>query len=124
MDIFKFVFPDKDSAYITIVLFSSVSSSSKNNMNKHLWFFGKQIEIENGTKLLVIDCEGLDVKKEGTNNIDMNRFTLSVLLSRCLIYNTKYAISENKIEEFSNVPNLSINISKNKNNNLDFGYKL
>ncbi len=54
----------------------------------------------------------------------MNRFTLSVLLSSCLIYNTKYAISENKIEEFSNVPNLSINISKNKNNNLDFGYKL
>ena len=52
----------------------------------------------------------------------MKRFTLSVLLSSCLIYNTKYAISENKIEEFSNVPNLS-NISKDKNNNLDFGYE-
>ena len=54
----------------------------------------------------------------------MKRFTLLVLLSSCLIYNTKYANSQDKIEEFSNMPNLSINISKNKNNNLDFGYKL
>ena len=95
-----------------------------NACTKGLWVWGKPIELENGTKLLVIDCEGLgSVEKDRTNNIDMKIFTLSVLLSSCLIYNTKYAISEDKIEELSNAANLSkrINISKDKNNNLDFG---
>ena len=47
-------------------------------------------------------------------------FTLSVLLSSCLIYNTKHAISEDKIEELSNAANLSkrINISKDKKKNM------
>ena len=50
-----------------------------NACTKGLWVWGKPIELENGTKLLVIDCEGLgSVEKDRTNNIDMKIFTLSV----------------------------------------------
>ena len=65
-----------------------------NACTKGLWVWGKPIDLDNGKKLLIIDCEGLgSVEKDRTHNIDMKIFTLSVLLSSCLIYNTKHAIS-------------------------------
>ena len=96
-----------------------------NACTKGLWVWGKPIDLDNGKKLLIIDCEGLgSVEKDRTHNIDMKIFTLSVLLSSCLIYNTKHAISEDKIEELSNVANLSkrINISKDMKENLKLDY--
>jgi len=96
-----------------------------NACTKGLWVWGRPIDLDNGKKLLIIDSEGLgSVEKDRTNNIDMKIFTLSVLLSSCLIYNTKYAISEDKIEELSNVANLSkrINISKDQKENLKLDY--
>ena len=55
----------------------------------------------------------------------MKIFTLSVLLSSCLIYNTKHAISEDKIEELSNVANLSKRINiHNKYFDKDLLFKL
>ncbi len=97
-----------------------------NACTKGLWVWGRPIPISKNRKLIVLDSEGLgSVEKDRTGNIDMKIFTLSVLLSSCLIYNTKHAISEDKIEELSNAANLSkrINISKDKKKNmqLDFG---
>ena len=97
-----------------------------NACTKGLWVWGRPIPIPGNKKLIILDSEGLgSVEKDRTGNIDMKIFTLSVLLSSCLIYNTKHAISEDKIEELSNAANLSkrINISKEKKKNmqLDFG---
>ena len=97
-----------------------------NACTKGLWVWGRPIPLSQNKKLIILDSEGLgSVEKDRTGNIDMKIFTLSVLLSSCLIYNTKHAISEDKIEELSNVANLSkrINISKDKKKNmqLDFG---
>ena len=97
-----------------------------NACTKGLWVWGRPIPLSKNRKLIVLDSEGLgSVEKDRTGNIDMKIFTLSVLLSSCLIYNTKHAISEDKIEEISNAANLSkrINISKDtkKNMQLDFG---
>ena len=97
-----------------------------NACTKGLWVWGRPIPLSKNKKLIILDSEGLgSVEKDRTGNIDMKIFTLSVLLSSCLIYNTKHAISEDKIEELSNVANLSkrINISKDKKQNmqLDFG---
>ena len=97
-----------------------------NACTKGLWVWGRPIPLSINKKLIILDSEGLgSVEKDRTGNIDMKIFTLSVLLSSCLIYNTKHAISEDKIEELSNVANLSkrINISKDKKKNmqLDFG---
>ena len=100
--------------------------STINACTKGLWVWGKPIPISKNKQLIILDSEGLgSVEKDRTGNIDMKIFTLSVLLSSCLIYNTKYAISEDKIEELSNAANLSkrINISKDKKQNmqLDIG---
>ena len=97
-----------------------------NACTKGLWVWGRPIPLSGNKKLIILDSEGLgSVEKDRTGNIDMKIFTLSVLLSSCLIYNTKHAISEDKIEELSNAANLSkrINISndKKKNKQLDFG---
>ena len=97
-----------------------------NACTKGLWVWGRPIPLSGNKKLIILDSEGLgSVEKDRTGNIDMKIFTLSVLLSSCLIYNTKHAISEDKIEELSNAANLSkrINISKDKKKNmqLDFG---
>ena len=92
-----------------------------NACTKGLWVWGRPIPIPGNKKLIILDSEGLgSVEKDRTGNIDMKIFTLSVLLSSCLIYNTKHAISEDKIEELSNAANLSkrINISKDKKKNM------
>ena len=100
--------------------------STTNACTKGLWVWGRPVDLENGGKLIIIDSEGLgSVEKDRNQYIDMKIFSLSVLLSSTLIYNTKYAINEERIEELSNAANLSkrINISKDKKENLrrDFG---
>ena len=88
-----------------------------NACTKGLWVWGRPIPIPGNKKLIILDSEGLgSVEKDRTGNIDMKIFTLSVLLSSCLIYNTKHAISEDKIEELSNAANLSKRIKAEKLN--------
>lgn len=63
--------------------------STINACTKGLWVWGRPITLANGKKLIIIDSEGLgSVEKDRTHNIDMKIFTLSVLLSSCIIYNT------------------------------------
>ena len=99
--------------------------STINACTKGLWVWGRPIPLENGRSLVVIDCEGLgSVEKDRTGNIDMKLFTLSVLLSSTIIYNTKHAISEDKIEELSNAANLTkrINIAKDDKKSIGLDY--
>jgi len=56
---------------------------------KGIWIYGKPFELENGAKLLILDCQGLN-----KNNIESNKlFILSNLLSTCAIYLTNEEIN-------------------------------
>src|SRR5690606_12891292 len=57
-------------------------------------------------------------EKDRELNIDLKIFTLCVLISTCIIYNTKHAISEDKIEELSTVANLTKRININNEDTL------
>ena len=60
-----------------------------NACTKGLWAWGRPIPLENGAFLLVIDSEGLgSVDKDRELNIDLKIFTLCVLMSTTILYNT------------------------------------
>jgi hypothetical protein len=65
------------------------TGSTVNACTRGLWVWGRPIQLENGSFLLIIDSEGLgSVEKDREQNIDMKIFTLCVLMSTCVIYNT------------------------------------
>ena len=97
-----------------------INKENKFNKNtKGIWIYGKPFELENGAKLLILDCQGLN-----KNNIESNKlFILSNLLSTCAIYLTNEEINENVINDFYiftemdkkiNINN-SLNVSKEIN---------
>ena len=58
--------------------------------------------------MIIIDTEGLgSIEKDRELNIDLKIFTLSVLISSTIIYNSKHSISEDKLEELSSAANLT-----------------
>ena len=63
-----------------------------------IWLWGKPITLNNGAKLLILDCEGL-VKSEN-DKTSHKLFILSVLLSTSIIYNTKGELTNDMIKEF------------------------
>jgi hypothetical protein len=64
-------------------------SSTENACTKGLWIWGRPIPLDNETSLLLIDSEGLGFIEKGREfNVDIKIFTLCVLLSSCMIYNT------------------------------------
>jgi hypothetical protein len=88
------------------------TGSTVNACTRGLWVWGRPIPLENGSQMIIMDSEGLgSVEKDRELNIDLKIFTLCVLMSTCIIYNTKHAISEDKIEELSTVANLSKRIN-------------
>lgn len=65
------------------------TGSTVNACTRGLWAWGRPITLDNGSELLIIDSEGLgSVEKDRELNIDMKIFTLCVLMSTCIIYNT------------------------------------
>lgn len=97
------------------------TGSTVNACTRGLWAWGRPLPLENGSHMLIIDSEGLgSVEKDRELNIDLKIFTLCVLMSTCIIYNTKHAISEDKIEELSTVANLTkrINVLQDEDANL------
>jgi hypothetical protein len=65
------------------------TGSTVNACTRGLWVWGRPIPLDNGSNLLIIDSEGLgSVEKDRELNIDMKIFTLCVLMSTCIIYNT------------------------------------
>ncbi len=98
------------------------TGSTVNACTRGLWIWGRPIPLENGSNLIIMDSEGLgSVEKDRELNIDLKIFTLCVLMSTLIVYNTKHAISEDKIEELSNVANLTkrINLQGDSSSNLD-----
>ena len=63
-----------------------------------IWLWGNPITLKNGTKLLVLDCQGLN--KADNYNISQKLFMLNVLLSTYIVYNTQGELTENIINDF------------------------
>jgi hypothetical protein len=95
------------------------TGSTTNSCTRGIWSWGRPIKLDDDRHLLVIDAEGLgSVDRDREMNIDLKIFTLTILLSTMVIYNTyifnkysKHAISEDKIEELASVANLSKRIN-------------
>ena len=65
------------------------TGSTVNACTRGLWAWGRPIPIENGSHMIIIDSEGFgSVEKDRELNIDLKIFTLCVLMSSCVIYNT------------------------------------
>ncbi len=65
------------------------TGSTVNACTRGLWVWGRPIELSSGTELIVMDSEGLgSVEKDRELNIDLKIFTLCVLMSTTIIYNT------------------------------------
>jgi hypothetical protein len=87
-----------------------------------IWIWGNPITLENGSKLLVLDCQGLN--KDDADNMSHKMFILSVLLSTCLIYNTKEELNDSAISDFIYYTDLANKIKvvaeqNDKINNID-----
>ena len=84
-----------------------------------IWIWGKPIVIDDGIRLLILDCQGINNNnKDDISNINQKLFILSVLLSTSLIYVTKGEITNEMINEFLSFTDLSerINIEDSNNN--------
>ena len=84
-----------------------------------IWIWGKPIVIDDGIRLLILDCQGINNNnKDDISNINQKLFILSVLLSTSLIYVTKGEITNEMINEFLSFTDLSerINIEDTNNN--------
>ena len=86
---------------------------------KGIWMWGNPITLENGTKLLIFDFQGLE--KEDSENISQKLFILSILLSTCFIYNTNGEINDTIINDFIYYTDLvnKIHIYPDKNDKLN-----
>ena len=83
-----------------------------------IWIWGKPITLNNGSKLLILDCQGL-VKSEN-DKISYKLFILSILLSTCVVYNTQGELTEDIINDFINNTNLTEKVKiNNKTNNVE-----
>ena len=84
-----------------------------------IWIWGKPIILDDGIKLLILDCQGINNNtKDDINNINQKLFILSLLLSTSFIYITKGEITNDIITEFLSSIDLSerINIDDTNNN--------
>ena len=84
-----------------------------------IWIWGKPLIFDNGTKLLILDCQGININnKDDKNNINQKLFILSILLSTCFIYITKGELTNNMIDDFLSFTDLSkkINVEEDNSN--------
>ena len=87
-----------------------------------IWLWGKPIKLSNDSNLLILDCQGLN--KSDNHNISQKLFILSILLSTCVVYNTKGELTEGIINDFIYFSDLTnkVNVqgeNDNKINNID-----
>ena len=80
-----------------------------------IWLWGKPISLENNVKLLILDCQGLT--KSENDTISHKLFILNILLSTCIVYNTKGELNEEIINDFGYFSDISekVNIGDNDN---------
>ena len=84
-----------------------------------IWLWGKPINLDDGIKLLILDCQGLE--KSENDKTSFNLFLLNVLLSTSIVYNTKGELTEDMINDFGYFTNLSekVNINGENDNKLN-----
>ena len=80
-----------------------------------IWIWGKPIDLKDGIKLLLLDCQGLN--KDESESISNKLFILSVLLSTSIIYNTQGELNDNTINDFVYYTDLSNKIKVHSDNN-------
>lgn len=94
-----------------------------NPCTKGIWAWSELLEGKNKdnkpVNVLVLDSEGFGAFDENVEH-DYKIFTLSMLLSSYLIYNSVGAIDENSLENLNCVINLSNKISKISTSNCKF----
>ena len=81
-----------------------------------IWLWGNPILLNDGSKLLILDCQGLNK----SDTISSKLFMLNVLLSTCIIYNTQGELNDDFINDFVYFTDLSkkIKIHKDEENEL------
>ena len=107
-------------SYLANNVINKVSSGFKaGEKTQGIWIWGKPITLNNGSKLLVLDCQGLNKNEE--DNISFKLFILSVLLSTCVIYNTQGELNDNIINDLIYYTDLTnkIIVSHDKNDKLN-----
>ncbi len=108
-------------SYLANNVINKVSSGFKaGEKTQGIWIWGKPITLNNGSKLLVLDCQGLNKNEEESFKL----FILSVLLSTCVIYNTQGELNDSIINDLIYYTDLTnkINVTHDKNdksNNID-----
>ena len=80
-----------------------------------IWLWNYPIPLNNGNRLLILDCQGLDKN----DKISHKLFILSTLLSSCMIYYIENEINENTTEQFKYFFGLLKEIKINKEENDD-----
>ena len=98
-----------------------MSGFNCNGNTKGLWMWGRPIELPNKSKLIIIDTQGLEANPK--DQVTQKLFILSILISTCLIYNTKDELNDETINLFTQYAEVANKISideENKgNNNLE-----
>ena len=101
------------------ILNKSSSGFKSGEKTQGIWIWGKPITLKDNSKLLVLDCQGLNKKDE--ENISHKLFILSVLLSSYAVYTTRGELNDEAINDFIYYTDLSnkINVHGDKNSKLN-----
>ena len=81
---------------------------------KGLWVWGKPINLENGSKLLIFDSQGLN--KNDRDSISHKIYILNILISNYIIYNTKGEVNDDVLKDFIFFSDLSKGIFVSEQN--------
>ncbi len=101
------------------ILNKSSSGFKSGEKTNGIWVWGKPITLKDNSKLLVLDCQGLNKKDQ--ENISHKLFILSVLLSSYAVYLTKGELNDEAINDFIYYTDLSnkITVYEEKNSKLN-----
>ena len=107
-------------SYLANTIINKSSSGFKaGEKTQGIWAWGNPITLENGIKLLLLDCQGL--QKDDAEHLSHKLFSLSILLSTYVIYNTQGELNKDVINDFIYYTDLSnkINVYAGKNDKLN-----
>ena len=101
------------------ILNKNSSGFKSGEKTQGIWIWGNPITLKDNSKLLVLDCQGLNKKDE--ENISHKLFILSVLLSSYAVYSTRGELNDETINDFIYYTDLSnkINVYGEKNSKLN-----
>ena len=101
------------------ILNKNSSGFKSGEKTQGIWIWGNPITLKDNSKLLVLDCQGLNKKDE--ENISHKLFILSVLLSSYAVYSTRGELNDEAINDFIYYTDLSnkINVYAEKNSKLN-----